>query len=138
MLQKERAEKRDEQLCESSEKKKKRTKRRSIVLQKELAFLSRLQKHLVEQRAKIQQKYDEAKFLKEGIDRRARFLSSMLEKYFSKDDFDDYEYFIRMKSTIVLEKKQIEEQLVFLEKEFSSSTPKSSTMNHFQTVVTSA
>ena len=87
-----------------------------------------------DQRLKIQQKYDEAKYLKEGIDRRNRFLTTTLEKYFSKDHLDDYEYFIRMKSTLLMDKKDLEEQIVLLEKQILLSPSTVNTQSHLEAI----
>lgn len=71
---------------------------------------------LIEQREKIRKKHDEAKFLKEGIDRRTRSIRNFLRKYFNDEQCENYEYFIRMKSKLMVEAKRIEEEIFLLEK----------------------
>jgi len=75
------------------------------------------QANLLEQREKIQQKHDEAKSLKDGIDRRSRLVTNILRKYLSDEQFDDYEHFIRMKSTLLMDAKDIEEKIQYLQKQ---------------------
>ncbi len=75
------------------------------------------QASLIERREKAQQKHDEAKSLKDGIDRRSRLVTNILRKYFSDEQYDDYEHFIRMKSTLLMDAKDIEENLFIVEKQ---------------------
>ncbi|CAM4916125.1 unnamed protein product [Rotaria socialis] len=72
---------------------------------------------LIERREKAQQKHDEAKSLKDGIDRRSRTVTNILRKYFSNEQYDDYEHFIRMKSTLSLDAKDLEENISTTEKQ---------------------
>lgn len=76
------------------------------------------QVHLLEQRAKIREKHDEAKNLKDGIDRRSRLVTNFLRKYLSNEQFDDYEHFIRMKSNLLIDSKDLEENIAYLHKQF--------------------
>ncbi len=91
------------------------------------------QASLLEQREKIQQKHDEAKFLKDGIDRRSRLVKTILQKYLSDEQFDDYEHFIRMKSTLLMDSKDIEENIIFLQKQIQLFLHPSS-ISHFENV----
>ena len=75
------------------------------------------QASLIEQREKIRQKHDEAKSLKDGIDRRSRLVTNILRKYYSNEQYDDYEHFIRMKSTLLMDEKDIEENILIIEKQ---------------------
>ncbi|CAF3030220.1 unnamed protein product [Rotaria sp. Silwood2] len=77
---------------------------------------------LIERREKAQQKHDEAKSLKDGIDRRSRLVTNMLRKYFSNEQYDDYEHFIRMKSTLLMDAKDIEENILIIEKQIEILT----------------
>ncbi|CAF0835230.1 unnamed protein product [Adineta steineri] len=72
---------------------------------------------LIDRREKAQQKHDEAKALKDGIDRRSRLVTNILRKYFSNEQYDDYEHFVRMKSTLLMDEKDIEENLLTIEKQ---------------------
>ena len=72
---------------------------------------------MIERREKAQQKYDEAKLLKDGIDRRSRLVTTILRKYFSDEQYEDYEHFIRMKSTLLMDAKDVEENILLIEKQ---------------------
>ena len=76
-----------------------------------------LQATLMERREQAQQKHDEAKALKDGIDRRSRLVTNILQKYLTIEQFEDYEHYIRMKSTLSMDAKDIEEHLVRIEKQ---------------------
>lgn len=71
----------------------------------------------MERREKAQQKHDEAKTLKDGIDRRSRLVTTILRKYLTNEQYDDYEHFIRMKSTLLMDAKDIEENMSIIEKQ---------------------
>ncbi|CAF1059053.1 unnamed protein product [Rotaria sordida] len=81
---------------------------------------------LLERREKIQEKHNEAKSLKDGIDRRSRLVTNILRKYFSDEQYDDYDHFIRMKSTLLIDTKDIEENITFLQKQIDTLLNKSS------------
>ncbi|CAF1556406.1 unnamed protein product [Adineta ricciae] len=72
---------------------------------------------LIDRREKAQQKHDEAKSLKDGIDRRSRTVTTILRKYFSNEQYDDYEHFIRMKSALLIDGKENEENISIIEKQ---------------------
>lgn len=84
-------------------------------------LLDYFQVHLLEQRTKIREKHDEAKTLKDGIDRRSRLVTKFLRKYLSNEQFDDYEHFIRMKSILLMDGKDLEENIAYLHKQFDHS-----------------
>ena len=87
-----------------------------------------LQSMLVATRDQIQEKHDDAKSLKEGIDRRSKQVAVYLKKYLTSEEYADYEYFIKMKSKLTMESQEIEdkiklgeEQLKELRKSMTSS-----------------
>ena len=55
--------------------------------------------------------------MKDGIDRRSRTVTSILRKYFSNEQYDDYEHFIRMKSALLIDGKENEENMSIIEKQ---------------------
>ena len=89
---------------------------------------------LVERRDQAQQKHDEAKALKDGIDRRSRLVTNILRKYFTDEQFDDYEHFIRMKSTLLMDAKDVEEHSALVQQQIQLLNQISS--NFFATVHT--
>ncbi|CAF3630054.1 unnamed protein product [Adineta steineri] len=76
---------------------------------------------LLDRREKIQQKHDEAKSLKDGIDRRSRLVKNILQKYLTSEQLDDYDHFIRMKSTLLIDAKDIEENIVLIQNQIQTS-----------------
>lgn len=86
-----------------------------------------LQPHLLEQREKCQEKHNEAKNLKDGIDRRSRLVTNILRKYLTDQEYNEYEHFIRMKSTLLMDTKDIEENINELEKQIQHYFNHSST-----------
>lgn len=91
---------------------------------------------LIDRREKAQQKHDEAKALKDGIDRRSRLVTNILRKYLTSEQFDDYEHFIRMISTLLMDAKDVEENISMVEKQihilttFASAPAVNSDPNH--------
>ncbi|CAF0860685.1 unnamed protein product [Rotaria sp. Silwood1] len=107
--------------------------------------------NLLERREKIQEKHNEAKSLKDGIDRRSRLVTNILRKYLSDEQIDDYDHFIRMKSALLIDAKDFEENIAFLQKQIeillntsslssssSPSSPSSSIVNNQQYSSTSS
>ncbi|CAF0900736.1 unnamed protein product [Didymodactylos carnosus] len=72
---------------------------------------------LIERRDEMQLKYDEARTLKDGIDRRSRLVCDILRKYLNDEQYADYDYYIKMKSTLHMDLKDIEEQIQLIEKQ---------------------
>ena len=56
-----------------------------------------LQKILESKRSKLASQLDEAKSLKESIDRRSAAVSAFLHGYLGEEQFADYEHFVKMK-----------------------------------------
>ena len=75
---------------------------------------------------------DEAKRLKENIDRRSSMVSQFLQNYLSESDYADYEHFVKMKAKLIMDSREIsdkiklgEEQLQALKESIvNSPTPK--------------
>ena len=55
------------------------------------------QKILESKRSKLASQLDEAKSLKESIDRRSAAVSAFLHGYLGEEQFADYEHFVKMK-----------------------------------------
>ena len=53
---------------------------------------------------------EEAKRLKENIDRRSRQVSNLLTKYLTEEEFADYSHFITMKAKLVIDQREIDEK----------------------------
>ena len=111
----------------------------SIHITKKIHFFL-FQASLLERREKIQQKHDEAKSLKDGIDRRSRLVTNILQKYLSDEQFDEYDHFIRMKSTLLIDTTDIEENIALIQKQIQIllNTSSSSIVNNQQYSSTSS
>ncbi|XP_058022659.1 protein Shroom1 [Ahaetulla prasina] len=60
---------------------------------------------------------EDAKDLKENLDRRERVVSGILSKYMSENQLQDYKHFIQEKITLLIEQKDLEEHVKFLEEQ---------------------
>lgn len=78
-------------------------------------------KILEAKRDRLLEQLDEAKQLKDDIDRRGAIISKVLEKSLTIEEYADYDYFINMKAKLIVDSREIadkiklgEEQLVAL------------------------
>lgn len=88
-----------------------------------------LQRILESKRDKLKEQLEEAKKLKESIDRRSISVSNILYKYLSSEEYSDYDHFINMKAKLIMDKREIadkiklgEEQLVALKETLSTAS----------------
>ncbi|XP_034505924.1 LOW QUALITY PROTEIN: protein Shroom2-like, partial [Ailuropoda melanoleuca] len=65
---------------------------------------------LEKQRVLIQQ-HEDAKELKENLDRRERIVFDILASYLSEDSLADYEHFVKMKSALIIEQRELEDKI---------------------------
>ncbi len=79
-------------------------------------------------RDELTSKLEDAKLLKEGIDRRSNQVATYLKKYLSAEEYADYQHFIAMKSKLKMDQQEIddkmmlgEEQLRALQRSMNSS-----------------
>ena len=54
---------------------------------------------------------DEAKRLKESIDRRSAMVSQFLHNYLSESDYVDYEHFVKMKAKLIMDSREITDKI---------------------------
>nr|CAD7194644.1 unnamed protein product [Timema douglasi] len=78
-------------------------------------------------RDKLREQLEEAKKLKENIDRRSVSVSNILYKYFTEEEYTDYDHFINMKAKLIMDSREIvdkiklgEEQLLALKETLST------------------
>jgi protein Shroom len=62
-------------------------------------------------RDRLLEQLDEAKHLKEDIDRRGTNLSRILENSLTKDEYADYDYFINMKAKLIVDSREIADKI---------------------------
>ncbi|GJQ68639.1 hypothetical protein Trydic_g17186 [Trypoxylus dichotomus] len=66
---------------------------------------------LESKRDKLLEQLDEAKKLKESIDRRSVSVSNILYKYLSSEEYADYDHFINMKAKLIMDSKEIADKI---------------------------
>lgn len=74
------------------------------------SFLSPQQSLLEKQRVLVQQ-HEDAKELKENLDRRERVVFNILASYLSDESLADYEHFVKMKSALIIEQRELEDKI---------------------------
>lgn len=70
-------------------------------------------KILILKRDRLIEQLEEAKRLKEDIDRRGASVATVLEKNLTTDEYADYEYFINMKAKLIADSRDIADKISF-------------------------
>ncbi|CAH2277022.1 Shroom1 isoform X1 [Pelobates cultripes] len=63
---------------------------------------------------------EDAKDLKENLDRRERVVTGILAKYLSENQIQDYKHFVRFKTSFLIEQKDLDEKIKFHEEQLES------------------
>ncbi|NXY74634.1 SHRM1 protein, partial [Glareola pratincola] len=63
---------------------------------------------------------EDAKDLKENLDRRERVVSGILAKYLTEQQLQDYRRFVQLKTSLLIEQKDLEEQIKFFEEQLGN------------------
>ncbi|XP_068599385.1 protein Shroom2 [Brachionichthys hirsutus] len=66
---------------------------------------------LTEKRKLLIRQHEDAKELKENLDRRERVVSEILGNYLAEDTLTDYEHFVKMKSALIIEQRKLEDKI---------------------------
>ncbi|XP_059184249.1 protein Shroom2 [Centropristis striata] len=66
---------------------------------------------LTEKRKLLMQQHEDAKELKENLDRRERLVSSIMEAHLDSESLDDYRHFVKMKSALIIEQRKLEDKI---------------------------
>ncbi|XP_057686729.1 protein Shroom2-like isoform X2 [Corythoichthys intestinalis] len=66
---------------------------------------------LTEKRKLLMQQHEDAKELKENLDRRERLVSSIMEAHLDPEQLDDYRHFVKMKSALIIEQRKLEDKI---------------------------
>ncbi|NWW66814.1 SHRM1 protein, partial [Ifrita kowaldi] len=61
----------------------------------------------------LSQQREDAKDLKKNLDRRERVVSGILAKYLTEQQLQDYQHFVQVKTSLLIEQKDLEEQIKF-------------------------
>lgn len=70
-----------------------------------------LQRTLTEKRKLLMRQHEDAKELKENLDRRERLVSSIMEAHLDAGSLDDYRHFVKMKSALIIEQRKLEDKV---------------------------
>lgn len=63
---------------------------------------------------------EDAKDLKENLDRRERVVTGILAKYLSENRIQDYKHFVRLKTSFLIEQKDLDEKIKFHEEQLET------------------
>lgn len=71
-------------------------------------------------RDRLLEQLDEAKHLKEDIDRRGSIIASILENALTTEEYADYDYFINMKAKLIVDSREIADKIKLGEEQLNS------------------
>ncbi|XP_075710088.1 protein Shroom2 isoform X2 [Rhinoderma darwinii] len=77
---------------------------------------------LVEKRKLLTRQHEDAKELKENLDRRERTVFDILANYLNEENLADYEHFVKMKSALILEQRELEDKIKLGEEQLKCLT----------------
>ncbi|XP_069020291.1 protein Shroom2-like [Embiotoca jacksoni] len=66
---------------------------------------------LTEKRKLLMRQHEDAKELKENLDRRERLVSGIMEAHLDAESLDDYSHFVKMKSALIIEQRKLEDKI---------------------------
>ncbi|XP_045394388.1 protein Shroom2 isoform X2 [Lemur catta] len=66
---------------------------------------------LLEKQRVLVQQHEDAKELKENLDRRERVVLDILASYLGEESLADYEHFVKMKSALIIEQRELEDKI---------------------------
>ncbi|OXB54748.1 hypothetical protein ASZ78_005811 [Callipepla squamata] len=75
---------------------------------------------LTERHRLLSRQREDAKDLKENLDRRERVVSGILAKYLSDQQLQAYKHFVQLKTSLLIEQKDLEEQIKFFEEQLEN------------------
>jgi protein Shroom len=66
---------------------------------------------LNEKRKILAGQHEDARELKENLDRRERVVLDILANYLSAEQLQDYQHFVKMKSTLLIEQRKLDDKI---------------------------
>ncbi|XP_051821035.1 protein Shroom3 isoform X2 [Antechinus flavipes] len=66
---------------------------------------------LNEKKKMLAGQHEDARELKENLDRRERVVLDILSNYLTKDQLQDYQHFVKMKSTLLIEQRKLDDKI---------------------------
>ncbi|XP_059196746.1 protein Shroom2 isoform X2 [Centropristis striata] len=77
---------------------------------------------LIEKRKLLIRQHEDAKELKENLDRRERVVYEILGNHLPEDSLTDYEHFVKMKSALIIEQRKLEDKIKLGEEQLKCLT----------------
>nr|XP_029135958.1 protein Shroom2-like isoform X4 [Labrus bergylta] len=66
---------------------------------------------LTEKRKLLMRQHEDAKELKENLDRRERLVYGIMDDHLDTESLDDYRHFVKMKSALIIEQRKLEDKI---------------------------
>ncbi|CAN9498167.1 unnamed protein product [Ophioblennius macclurei] len=66
---------------------------------------------LTEKRKLLMRQHEDAKELKENLDRREQLVSGIMKAHLDAESLDDYRHFVKMKSALIIEQRKLEDKI---------------------------
>ncbi|XP_033864114.3 protein Shroom2-like isoform X1 [Acipenser ruthenus] len=77
---------------------------------------------LTDKRKLLIRQHEDAKELKENLDRRERVVFDILASYLNEENLADYEHFVKMKSALIIEQRKLEDKIKLGEEQLKGLT----------------
>ncbi|XP_043966423.1 protein Shroom2-like [Gambusia affinis] len=77
---------------------------------------------LTEKRKLLMRQHDDAKELKENLDRRERLVFAIMEAHLDTENLEDYRHFIKMKSALIIEQRKLDDKIKLGEEQLKCLT----------------
>lgn len=77
---------------------------------------------MIEKRKLLIRQHEDAKELKENLDRREQVVYDILSSYLPEDSLADYEHFVKMKSALIIEQRKLEDKIKLGEEQLKCLT----------------
>ncbi|XP_075060253.1 protein Shroom3 [Mixophyes fleayi] len=62
-------------------------------------------------RKQLCSQHEDARELKENLDRREKLVTDILGNYFNREQFQDYQHFVKMKSALLIEQRELDDKI---------------------------
>ena len=69
------------------------------------------QRTLTDKRTLLIRQHEDAKELKENLDRRERLVYDILSSYLADESLADYQHFVKMKSALIIEQRKLDDKI---------------------------
>ncbi|KAM9330515.1 protein Shroom3 [Gastrophryne carolinensis] len=64
-----------------------------------------------EKKKQLSNQHEDARELKENLDRREKLVTNILGNYLTREQFQDYQHFVRMKSALLVEQRELDDKM---------------------------